>query len=146
MVPQVDLGTWNAVIEDASRQGPIQPHEQLDQRRLAGAGGSDEGDRLAAHCTERDVAHGRRRSRLVLERDRFEGERHEVPKRAWGLWCRLLRYAEDVLIDVQRCFRLTIDVDDVPQLLERAENEKRVEKQGEELADRDLTRINKVEH
>ena len=49
-------------------------------------------------------------------------------------------------IGLERRFGLAIDVDDVPELLQRAEDEERVDEQREELSDRDLLVEDQVEH
>src|SRR5215210_6900668 len=51
---------------------------------------------------------------------------------------RILRCLQNLSEIGERDLRLPVDVDDVPQLLHRSENEERIEEEGEELADRDL--------
>ena len=45
---EVDLVAGHAVVEDAPGLRAVESDQQLDERRLAGAGRSDERDRLAA--------------------------------------------------------------------------------------------------
>lgn len=52
-VAQVD-----AVEADPARVGIEEAQEQLEDRRLAGAGGADEGDRLARPDLQRQLAEG----------------------------------------------------------------------------------------
>ena len=59
---------------------------------------------------------------------------------------RLLLHVEDVLEVLERHLGLAIDVDDVPQLLQRAEDEERVDEEREELAHRDRLDVDQVEH
>src|SRR6266487_1295303 len=82
----------------------------------------------------------------MLKAHALETERAQIAEwhRRHGL--RLHRNAEDVLEHVQRGFGLTIDVDDVPQLLKRSENEERVDEQREELSDGDRAREDQVQH
>ena len=135
-----------AVVEDLSRARVIQADQQLHERRFAGAGRPDEGDRLAALDAERDVADRRRRGRLVLERDALEVQRPQIVQRHRPGRPRLLGDAENLLIDVQRRLGLAVDVDDVAQLLQRPEDEERVDEQREELPDGDRSRVNQIEH
>ena len=95
---------------------------------------------------KRDIAHGGRRGRLVLKADALECERPQVVHRRGVGGLRLLRDRQNLLVDVERRFRLLIDVDDVPQLLQRPEDEERVDEEREELPDRDRARVNQVEH
>ena len=59
---------------------------------------------------------------------------------------RLERRVEDLLEPLQRRLGLAVDVDDVAQLLQRAEDEERVDEQREELPHRDRLRVDQVEH
>ena len=59
---------------------------------------------------------------------------------------RLLGNLQNLFVDVERRFGLAVDVDDVAELLQRAEDEERVDEQREELADGDLAREDQVEH
>ena len=52
---EVDSVAAASVVEDAARLRAVEADEQLDERRLARARRSDEGDRLAALDLERDV-------------------------------------------------------------------------------------------
>ena len=47
---------------------------------------------------------------------------------------------------LHRRFRLAIDVNEIPQLLQRAKDEERVDEQREKLADGDALREDQVEH
>ena len=135
-----------AVVENVPGLRAIQPHQQLHQRRLAGAGGPDEGDRVAARHLEGDVGQRRRRGRLVLEADVVERQVVQLRQRHRVERPRLLLHVEDVLEVLQRHLRLAVDVDDVPELLQRAEDEERVDEEREELPDRDRLRVDQVEH
>src|SRR5207248_3191675 len=56
------------------------------------------------------------------------------------------RQAQDVFEVLQRGFRLPVDVDYVAQFLQRAEDEKRINEQREELAHTDALREDQVQH
>src|SRR6478672_1442690 len=58
----------------------------------------------------------------------------------------LRRHRENLFEVLQRYLRLAIGIDDVSQLLERTEDEKRVDKQREELSHRDPLREDEVQH
>ena len=60
---EVDDVLGMAVVEDPARLRVVQPGQELHQRRLARAGGADEGDRLAPAHGERHVARARARTR-----------------------------------------------------------------------------------
>src|SRR5262249_32778310 len=58
----------------------------------------------------------------------------------------LLRHLENTFEVVQRYFGLPIDVDDVSDFLQRAEDKERINPAREELSDRNLTRENQIKH
>src|SRR4051812_19445782 len=82
----------------------------------------------------------------MLEGDGVEPEGLEVRDRNGLRGSRLLRDAQDVLIDVQRGFGFAVDVDDVADLLQRPEDEERVDEQRKELADGNRLRVDEVQH
>src|SRR2546425_12885053 len=143
---EIDLGAGNPVVENPSGAGSIQSDEQLDQRGLSGAGGSDKGNGLSATYTERDVADGGQRRGLVLKAHVLEAERSQLGQRPRVLRPRLSGDTEDVFVRVQRRFGLAIDVDDIPQLLERPEDEEGVDEEREELPHRNRARVDQIEH
>ena len=53
-----DLADVDAADRHGARRRLVQPRQQVDQRRLAGAGAADERDRLARLDAEADVASG----------------------------------------------------------------------------------------
>src|SRR6266699_1131489 len=59
---------------------------------------------------------------------------------------RLLRCVQNIFEVFQRDFGLTVDIDHVSNFLERTEDEKGVDEQGEELTDRYLLGIYQVQH
>ncbi len=56
------------------------------------------------------------------------------------------RRAEDLLEGGERRFGFAVNVDDVPQVLQRPENEERVDKEREELSDGDLLVEDEIQH
>src|SRR6185503_12498401 len=52
---EIDFRAGYTVVEDLTFLRDVQTHQQLDERRLAGAGRTDERDRLAAPDVKRDV-------------------------------------------------------------------------------------------
>ncbi len=63
----------HAVDRDRARLRFVEAHQQLEHRRLAGAGRSDERDRLARRDVEREVGQrGRGGPRRIVEADRLE--------------------------------------------------------------------------
>ena len=82
----------------------------------------------------------------MLERHAIEIELPQIFERQRIQRLGLLRNVQDALEHIQRRFGLAIDVDDVAKLLQRAEDEERVDPQREELADGDRADINQVEH
>ncbi len=82
----------------------------------------------------------------MLKSDVLERQRPQIRQRNRIGRPRLGRHRENRLIDVHRRFRLAIDVDDIAQLLQRPEDEERVDEQREELSDRDGARVNQVQH
>src|SRR5882672_8115528 len=81
---------------------------------------------LKHHVLEFHLAHARYRQRL--DRPRF------------------LRRIQNLLEVLEGCFRLAVDVDDVPDFLERPENKERVDKERKKLPDRDFPRKYEVKH
>src|SRR4029077_10122677 len=69
-----------AVVEDAPALRAIEPHEQLDERRLAGARGPHEGHRLASLDLEGNPRESRGRGALVGEAHVLEGQGVELPQ------------------------------------------------------------------
>src|SRR5262245_57453448 len=59
---------------------------------------------------------------------------------------RLSLRVQNVFEVLQRHLRFTIDVDDVPNFLKRTEDKKGINKQGEELPDRDLAGKDQIQH
>src|ERR1051325_10242459 len=80
------------------------------------------------------------------ERDAVEVEHLKVVHGDRILRLGIDRRVENRLIRRERRLGLSVDVDDVAQLLERTENEERVDQQREELADGDLLVEDQVEH
>ena len=73
-------------------------------------------------------------------------QRHEFFNRFRIGGLRVTRSVEDLLKVLQRDFGLAINVDDVPQLLQRRENEKRINHEREKLPDCDLLPKNQIQH
>ena len=82
----------------------------------------------------------------MLEADVLERQLAQLRQRHRVERPRLLLHVEDVLEVLQRHLGLAVDVDDVPELLQRAEDEERVDEEREELADRDRLHVDQVEH
>src|SRR5205823_875573 len=61
-------------------------------------------------------------------------------------WPRLSRSIQNVREILQRYFSLAINVDDVPEFLQRAKNKERINKQGKELSHRDRPGEDEVHH
>src|SRR5712675_1678547 len=80
------------------------------------------------------------------EADVFELEILDVAYRHWRYRLGILRCLENLPEVRERDLRFPVDVDDVPQLLHRPEDEERIEQQREELADRDLLGENQIQH
>src|SRR5712664_2713924 len=59
---------------------------------------------------------------------------------------RLHGHFQNLFEIVERRLRLAVHVDNITQFLQRAENEKRIDEERKELADRDSLRIDQVEH
>ena len=78
------LARVDAVDQDAAGVDLVEAHEQVDERRLAGAGRPDDGDRLAGRDVEIEVV-DERLVRLVAERDALEGDRAAGPPEDVGL-------------------------------------------------------------
>ena len=67
-VGEVELANVDAVDGDPSALSLVEPHQQVDQRRLAGSGGADDADALARPDLEAHVLQD-----LVLVRDLHHG-------------------------------------------------------------------------
>ena len=64
----VDVAHVGAVDEHRAGADVVQARDELDERRLARAGGADEGDRAARRHVEVDVVQGGPRRALVAQR------------------------------------------------------------------------------
>src|SRR5262249_38299340 len=130
---KVDLLARDPVVQHATCSWLIQPDQELYESGLARAGWTDERNRLAPPDAKRDIAHSRRRSGLVLEGDVLERQRLQIVERTWicRLW--LCRHPQDVFINVERGLGFPVDVDNVSELLQRPEDEKRVDPEREKL-------------
>src|SRR6266540_3931881 len=80
------------------------------------------------------------------EADTLENEIVEILERNGIQRLRIAGSVEDLLEIVERRLRLPVHADDVAQLLHRPEDEERIEERREELADRDLSRKDEIEH
>src|SRR5262249_55726412 len=85
-------------------------------------------------------------SGLVLEADVLKCKRLKFSNHRRPLGARLLRGIENGLEIVQGYFRLAVNVNDVAELLERPENEEGIDPQRKELPERDLLRVNEIQH
>src|SRR2546422_11655543 len=74
----------------------------------------------------------------IYPADAHHRNRLQGPRLSWRL--------QNVFEVLQRNLGLTINVDDVPDFLQRTENEERINPQREEFANRDLARKNQVKH
>src|SRR3990170_2797090 len=143
---EVDRVAREAIVQYAAGPRRIESDEKLDQRRLPGTGWSDERDRFAALDGERDACQCRICRGLVHETDVVEFQIFDV-----GQWNRIRRlrvfWRVQNLPEVsERHLGLPVDVDDVPQLLHRAEDEEGIEEQREKLPYRDLLGEDQVQH
>src|SRR5439155_24328937 len=134
------------VVIDVTGLRPIQTDQQLYECALAGARGSHERDRLAARRSKRNLAQGGRRSRLVLERDIVEAKRLERLHSHRMLRARLRRQPQDRVEILKRDLCFPVDVDHIPELLQRTEYEERVYEQRKELADADSLGEDEIQH
>src|SRR5271170_334366 len=82
----------------------------------------------------------------MLKTDLVELQRHQFIQRLWIGRLRIARRVENLLKILQRDFRLTINIDDVSQLLQRPEDEERINPQREKLPDRNLLPEDQIEH
>ncbi len=82
----------------------------------------------------------------MLEGDAIERERAQVFQRQRAGRLRLLRHRQNFLEDVQRGLCFPVHVDDVAELLQRAEDEERIDPEREELAHGDGAHVNEVQH
>src|SRR6185295_2410979 len=122
-----------AVVEDLAAPGRVEADEQLDEGRLARARGADEREGLAAFGREGDLRERRRRGRLVREADALEGERPKLAQGQRVRRFRLDRNREHLLEHLERRLGLAVGVDHRAELLERAEDEERIDEEREEL-------------
>src|ERR1700738_4870174 len=136
----------HSVVQDASCFRRIETHEQLHQRRLPRSRRTYECDGFTALHVERYVGESRRRRSLVNEPYVLELQILDLRQWNWsgGSW--ILRRLEKLSEVDQRDFCLPKHVDDVAELLHWAKDEKRVEQEREELADRDLLGEDQVKH
>src|SRR5262245_49100069 len=135
-----------AVVEDAAVLRAVQADEQLHERRLARPRRAHERPRLAAADAEGHVLQRGLRRGLVREADVLEGQRAQLVDGHRIDRLRLARRVQDVLEVPQGDLGLAIHVDDVAELLERAEDEERVDPEREELSHADLAGEDQVEH
>ena len=82
----------------------------------------------------------------MLETDMGEGEGPDAGERLGVPGFCLLRSVENVLIILERYLGLPVDIDHIPELLQRPEDEERVNPQREELSEGYLLGKNQVEH
>src|SRR6186997_3002204 len=80
------------------------------------------------------------------ETDVLELQPLDLAERDWVGRLRILRRVQDLPEIRQRYFGLAENVDDVSHLLQRAEDEERIEQQREELTDGDLLGEDQVQH
>src|ERR1019366_9506965 len=137
---------WNPVVKNLARLRSIQTHQKLHQRGLPCPGRPYKGNRVSAGRAETDLIQGQRRRTLMLKTDLFKLQRHEFLNRLRIGRLRIPRRVENLLKILQRDFGFAIDIDDVPQLLQRCKNEKRINHQCEKLSDGDLLAKNQIEH
>ena len=143
---EVDDVLGMAVVEDLPGLRMIQTDQELDQRGLARAGWADEGDGLAApdgegHVLERGAGRGQ-----MGEAHRLEPEVAQRVDDHRMLGALLRRDGQDGLVLREARLRLPEDGDHVPHLLERPEDEERIDPEREELADGDPLRVDEVQH
>ena len=55
-IGEIEIADVDAVDGDAAARDVVEPHQQVDQRRLAGSGGADNADALARPNLEAHVA------------------------------------------------------------------------------------------
>src|SRR5579863_7139324 len=133
-VVEIDRAFLKAVIQDLPLLGSIEPYDQFHQRGLTAAGWSDESDGLPRADAETDVVNRPVVGCPVLKDHIPKGkvldraEPHRVRRRQ----LRLLLH-QVVEID-EGSFGFAIGQDDVPQLLQRAENEEGIEDHGHYFA------------
>src|SRR5688572_25836910 len=82
----------------------------------------------------------------MLKRYTIEIQRAQIVERERTHWLRFFGHRQNRLEHIQRGFGLAVDVDDVPELLQRAEDEEGVDPEREELANGDVACIDQVEH
>src|ERR1039458_2248148 len=137
---------WNPVVKNLARLRSIQTHQKLHQRRLPCPGRPHKSNRVSTSRAETDLIQGQRRRTLMLKTNLFKLQRHKFLNRLRIGRLRIARRVENLLKVLQRDFRFAIDIDDVPQLLQRCKNEKRINHQCEKLSDGDLLAKNQIEH
>ena len=128
------------VISDVAGLGPIEPDQQLHQRRLPRSGRTDKSDRLPhVRCKRNSIQRIRRRG-LMLERQIVEFDEVQRAQRQRIGRPRLDRRIENFLQILQRHFGFAIRVDDIADFLQRTEDEERINPHLEELAELNLLR------
>ena len=130
-----DLDVAHGVAVEEKRAGLAarRGRPALDERGLARPRRPDEGDRFAEAHVERDAVERPRRGGRVLKADLVEFDRADPLERDGREPARLLRRGQDRLEIRQRHLGFAIGVDDVPEFLQRTEDEERVDEQREEL-------------
>src|SRR6267143_4624524 len=124
----------------------IETHEQLHQCGFPRSRRTYECDRFPAPHRERDVRESRCRRGLVDEPNILELQILDFRQGNRGGRSGILRRLQDLPEVDQRDFCLPEHVDDVAELLHGAKDEKRVEQERKELADRDLLGEDQVKH
>src|ERR1019366_7825564 len=137
---------WNPVVKNLARLRSIQTHQKLHQRRLPCSGRPHKGNRVSTSGAETDLIQGQHRRTLMLKTNLFKLQRHKFLNRFRIGWFRIPRRSKNLLKFLQRDFRFAIDIDDVPQLLQRRKNEKRINHQCEKLSNGDLLTKNQIKH
>src|SRR6266436_7072386 len=143
---QIHAIRWNPVVKNLARLRSVQPHQELHQSRLPCPRWSDKRDRISPRRAETDLVQRQTRRTLMLKTDLLKLQGHELINRFRIGGLRVARRVEDLLKVLQRDFRLAINIDDVPQLLQRRKDEERINHQREKLADRNLLPKNQIEH
>src|SRR5262249_40509046 len=124
----------------------IKTHQEFDQRGFSGTGGAHKGNRFTSVCAEGNSIQGERRGRLVLEANCIKAHPTDVRQNDRMSWTGLLFHLQDGLEIVERDLRLAIDVDDIPQFLERAEDKEGIDPKREKLTYRNLPGKDQVKH
>ncbi len=121
----------NSVVVDVAGLRAVEAYEQLDQGGFAGAGGTDEGDGLAAGHAERNVLESGVRSGLVFEADVPEFERIELMDGDGIIRTRFRLHRQNRFEFLEGNLGFAIGVDDVAQFLQRPEDEERIDEESE---------------